>query len=78
MKRSEMLEHIEQELQDFIKYYNNASEKAKRPVTKSASDKILCMIEGFGMLPPTRLYEGIPPLTFEMPMKTNTWEPENE
>lgn len=52
MKRSEMLEHIEEELKEFLVNYENASEKARPHKIRSAADGILAMVEGLGMEPP--------------------------
>ena len=72
MKRSEVVELIaswaKEEILDHV-YYRNYEEWA---------DNLLYTLEHeIGMLPPTRYYEGdYPPLTLEMPFKSNTWEPE--
>ena len=42
------------------------------------AQKILDLIQNLGMLPPTRYWEGTPPLTLEMPVKSNTWDPEDK
>ena len=71
MKRSKVVEIIaawgkEDILQDV--YYKNYEEWA---------DNLLYVLEDeIGMLPPTRYFGGEPPLTLEMPVKSNTWEQE--
>lgn len=57
MKRSEMLEHIREELKEFVEYYNIASEKAKSHVVRARADTILSMLEGFGIKPPKALFK---------------------
>jgi len=58
MKRSEMLQYIEEELLEFHKNYQQASDKAKKHKLKNASESILAMIEGFGMVPPLYIPNG--------------------
>jgi len=77
MKRSEMKDHIYEEIKEALEnrqYSNETDEKYWR--RKSAG--LLDMILGLGMLPPTRYWEGAPPLTLEMPVKSNTWDPEDK
>lgn len=54
MKRSKMLENIQEELKDAIKHYLNSSSKAKPHVLRYQASNILDMIERFGMLPPLK------------------------
>lgn len=54
MKRSEMIEHIQAELQETVERYSTASDKRKPHLLKYQAEGILAMIEGFGMLPPER------------------------
>jgi hypothetical protein len=81
MKRSEAIEELarvfyqisqDPEGPSFPPFENYESEWLEKGAI------ILSVVEKMGMLPPTRFYGGEPPLNFEMPVKTNTWEPENE
>lgn len=88
MKRSEALDHIKEELEEFITIYNISSDAAKPYKIKSASDKILSMLEGFGMeAPHTGLIKEIDIIdrwSIDTGKKeytrliVNEWEPENE
>jgi len=52
MTRSEMIEFIRDELEEFIGYYHAASEKAKPNKLRAGASGILDMMLGLGMLPP--------------------------
>lgn len=52
MRRQEMIEFIQDELEEFIGYYQVASEKAKPNKLRAGANGMLDMILGFGMLPP--------------------------
>jgi len=54
MKRSEMIDYIKSELEEFIERYNQSEGNPKRQVhrVRSAADGILAMVEGLGMKPP--------------------------
>lgn len=52
MKRSAMIEHIQEELLEFFISYRKSSDKRKSYVLKYRAEGLLDMLEGFGMLPP--------------------------
>lgn len=52
MKRSEMVEHIQEELKELIQSVSHSSEKAMQHQIRAKADSILAMLEGMGMLPP--------------------------
>ena len=73
MKREEMLDHIHDELMEFLTNYNNASAKAKPYKIKMAADGLLAIIEGLGMEPPPVFSEGRKRVNPERPY-VNEWE----
>ena len=75
MKKSEMIEHIAAEMCDAYSG-RQLSRETEDAYWKRKATNLLDMLLGFGMLPPTRYYNGEPPLTLEMPVKSNTWEQE--
>jgi hypothetical protein len=78
MKRSKMIEYIEDELIDFVTSYNLSSDAAKPYKRHYAAAGLLAMIEGFGMLPPENK-NNIPYTIFKEKLKEIfCWEPENE
>ena len=52
MKRSEMIEHIKEELEEFIDDHERSTSKRVPYLIKNKADGLLAMLEGFGMLPP--------------------------
>lgn len=75
MKKSEIIEHIAAVMYDAYIDRQHSRETEDAYWNRHAA-QLLDMLLGFGMLPPTRYYKGEPPLTFEMPLKSNTWEQE--
>lgn len=73
MKRSEALEYIKHELQDFARNYEMASEKARPHKLEHGAENILDMMLGFGMSPPDHdntVFEGF--------INPPEWESEHE
>ena len=71
MKRSEMVEHIQAELEEMLEIIKLRPNAAKYQ-PKRFAEGILDMIEGFDMLPPV--------IEFEMggnKITDNAWEPED-
>jgi hypothetical protein len=52
MKRSEMLEHLQEVLIEFFSKYAGTPKKSQKYVIERYADEILSFQEGFGMLPP--------------------------
>lgn len=75
MKKSEMIEHISAVMHEAYVARQHSSEAEDAYWNRHAA-QLLDMMLGFGMIPPTWYYRGEPPLTLEMPLKSNTWEPE--
>ena len=71
MKRSEMLEHIEEELWELLRVLETASDKSEPHIVKNKADGILAFMEGFGMQPPhTKV--------INCNCYDHNWEPEDE
>lgn len=74
MKRSEAVKLLE----DIFWHHMNCGPDCCED-DKAMYSNILKDIENkIHMLPPTRYWEGTPPLTLEMPVKSNTWDPEDK
>lgn len=57
-----MLEHLREELEEFLEQTKNASEARLPHVVRAKADTILAFMEGFGMAPPhhpTKGYEQV-------------------
>lgn len=76
MKRSEMIEHLEEELLDYIECLN--LRKSDKGYSKHRAAGILDMLEGFGMLPPKTILESysINSSGGMQPESTHEWESE--
>lgn len=79
MKRSEMLEHIQAELEDLLKQQAGVSIKRYPHWIKAKAADILDMCEGFGMEPPFNESKSLEAQThvnmWDVEDKDNPWRP---
>lgn len=86
MKRSEMLDHIKEDLLEKLKHrWLERGETDKW--AEYTANQLLDMIEGFGMLPPVQIFEDQHEdycATYDgdectcNPVRDNQWEPEDD